>query len=228
MMNTLQKTMLKLGVSKGDAADEVDKKRLNELRESNEAAKKAWVALLKTHAEHNAHIDTLHECFGDLYPAAQAYTGHIEALLEKSEHFKNAKIQMDEAKMSMDKALADVAVLQKNLYHKVEERAGFRQDIAFFTGAIEKLKPKVALNPKDAPKLAENEAKLGEATRKFESADAAIQPELAKLDTDIANLTTAAIQLYLEAHFKFLYQTSKVLADVVNGVPAAGAGAAAV
>ena len=206
-----------MGLKKDDDVDAVDKKRIHDLRDSNENLKKHLTAFGKATEEQFKQAMLVHESLSAVYPQNHELTAKLETLAIKNEVFKVFKESNAELTANLDKVYAELAAKQKDLAKLADDRAAFRQDIRHYKEKIAGLEAKAATNPKDKQKLDENTAKLNQTQDSFDKADAELVPKLEALDGDIATATTETFRAFMESMKAF---NEKIAAAYQNALEA--------
>jgi chromosome segregation ATPase len=217
MFKAMRKVALQVGLKKDDDVDAADKKRLHDLRDSNENLKRYLNTFVRATEEQLKQAMLVHESLSAAYPQNHELTAKVETLAIKNEAFKGFKESNAELLANLEKVYAELSAKHKELAKLADDRAAFRQDIRHYKEKIAGLEGKAASNPKEKQKLDENTAKLNQTQDSFDKADAELVPKLEALDGDIATTTTEIFKAFMESMKAF---HDKVAASYQNALDA--------
>ena len=200
------------------------------VNEQDEAAKKRIADLIRATANLKASLNryygafaargqasaALHNAFGELYPGGQPFTANLTTLIQQAPLWAETKDEVEAMKAGVDQAIKDLDAKLAALAKQCQDRINLRIDIAQHEADIAGFEAKGA---PAATQLDQSRAKLKVSEAAFKDIESVLEPELARLDGDIAALTSAAFRQFTEA--QVAYNTK--VAAAYDGSLSAGA-----
>ena len=188
-----------MGVVKGDEADEMAKARIHGLQKNVTNLKTSLTRYYTAFSNRGAATSALYSSIGELYPGEQPFTANIANLVENSAPLKETE-EVELMKTTMEQALKEVDGKLATLAKMIQDRINFRIDIASHKNDIANFEKQ---GPAAAGKVDQSKAKLTVAESGFKEIDAALVPELDRLDNDLANMTSSAFKEFVEIQIKY-------------------------
>jgi len=158
----------------------------------------------------------LYSSIGELYPGEQPFTANIANLVENSAPLKDAE-EVEAMKSTMEQALKEVDGKLATLAKMVQDRINFRIDIDSHKNDIANFEKQ---GPAAAGKADQSKAKLAVSESGFKEIDAALVPELDRLDTDLANMTSSAFKEFVDMQIKYNEKVANMYNSALSTISA--------
>ena len=158
----------------------------------------------------------LYSSIGELYPGEQPFTANIANLVENSAPLKDAE-EVEAMKSTMEQALKEVDGKLATLAKMVQDRINFRIDIDSHKNDIANFEKQ---GPAAAGKADQSKAKLAVSESGFKEIDAALVPELDRLDTDLANMTSSAFKEFVDMQIKYNEKVANIYNSALSTISA--------